>query len=335
MDIYQSFILAYKQLFLAALRNFARLTNESPLQEGMGERLQGAIDQYVVSQFQEKACRLGFKTPKVQQRALINERQKPVESFQTTFPGTIWRGGKPYTNAYLQLQKEAFYKNVQQAHAPDCHSSPTPLYILRNIFYAFFRDMGIGVKQENEDYFEMQGVDQEEVMKVKQENKGDIEMQDPEEVMKVKQENKADIEMQGVNQEEVMKVEQENEDYFKMQGVNQDDSPPKSLQSQSYRPPPGLLGTFGGPPNSWSRHPKPPPPPPPPRRSKPPRKPPQSKAPGFNSLIDTAAKPDGLFVPQNTTPTLAQNTITEDNVKMPRDASKPEPRDDENHIMRN
>jgi hypothetical protein len=187
--------------------------------------------------------------------------------------------------------------------------------------------MGIGVKQENEDYFEMQGVDQEEVMKVKQENKGDIEMQDPEEVTKVKQENKADIEMQGVNQEEVMKVEQENEDYFKMQGVNQDDSPPKSLQSQSYRPPPGLLGTFGGPPNSWSRHPKPPPPPP--RRSKPPRKPPQSKAPGFNSFIDTAAKPDGLFVPQNTTPTLAQNTITEDNVKMPRDASKPEPRDDE------
>lgn len=69
ITIEQRYSLAYRQLVLAALRRFADLTNDSPIQDAGGRRLQGIVDTYFVSQFQETAYKLGFTTPKVQRPA--------------------------------------------------------------------------------------------------------------------------------------------------------------------------------------------------------------------------------------------------------------------------
>ncbi|PSR84387.1 hypothetical protein BD289DRAFT_353975, partial [Coniella lustricola] len=64
-DFNNRFDLAYQQLIIAALRWFASLSNESPLQEVREKRLQGFVSDSHVNHFQAVAQRLGFKTRKV------------------------------------------------------------------------------------------------------------------------------------------------------------------------------------------------------------------------------------------------------------------------------
>lgn len=129
----QHFDLAYRQLFIAALRRFADLTNESPMQEVRGERLQGIINDDYVRSFQVAAQKLGFEGPKLNEPA----SRPRAHNMSRAARNLLWRGGRPYVNAYLELQSSSFDPKLKDA----CQSRremPTPLFTQRLIIEAFF-----------------------------------------------------------------------------------------------------------------------------------------------------------------------------------------------------
>lgn len=145
MHTVKGFNAAYLQILLAAFCRFANLTHESPIQESRGNRLQGTVDPYYVSQFQEKAYKLGFLTPKVEQQqvdAVLGIARRKTTDFPGSRPKRVratlsWSGGKLYISTYLQLHSDLFYQNIMRCSPPLHDSTPSPVYIMTSLLVAF------------------------------------------------------------------------------------------------------------------------------------------------------------------------------------------------------
>lgn len=140
LDRVQQFHLAYRQLILAALRSFSDLTNQSPLQDVRGERLQGVVDSIQVDRFQQTAEVLGFTTPKVGSRHRFQGSLTKKDSFKVRYyHNLVWRGGRPTTSTYRELQTSLFDRKLHRVEAPTNNEASSPLYTQRGMLFAFIR----------------------------------------------------------------------------------------------------------------------------------------------------------------------------------------------------
>jgi hypothetical protein len=130
----QSVRAAFVALLVDALRNFASLSSETPLQDIKGQGMIAAPNDAYISQLCSSALSYGFSNQKIQQgKALGNGRSFPfAEPVQGL--GADWRGGKPGIRIYRELQSKPWSK-IRNAHLSLDNSSA---WVLRDILLAFF-----------------------------------------------------------------------------------------------------------------------------------------------------------------------------------------------------
>ncbi|KAI1841724.1 hypothetical protein JX266_012092 [Neoarthrinium moseri] len=128
---------AYVQLFLAALRNFPRLSLMSPRQDLRGEVMSASVDQSQVQKLLKLASTLGFDNSNI--RAAIenptdHSNKLDFEPGQGQFAD--WRCGRPFTKTYIALKSQAF---VGKLELPRVRTDvPDPAFIFRDMISAFF-----------------------------------------------------------------------------------------------------------------------------------------------------------------------------------------------------
>ncbi|KAM7192214.1 Protein of unknown function (DUF3723) domain containing protein, partial [Rhypophila sp. PSN 637] len=128
--------LAFIALFLQALRDFPSLCGEKPLQDFRGEKTEFGLNQYSVKRLCQRAYILGFYNAKIERGLQIPNNPTPVSSSERrTLLLSDWRGGKPFVQTFLDLQRTSYLPNLLRT-SPD--NSLTPAYVQRDIIRAFF-----------------------------------------------------------------------------------------------------------------------------------------------------------------------------------------------------
>ncbi|PNP60901.1 hypothetical protein FNYG_14369 [Fusarium nygamai] len=135
---------AYETVFLAALRDFARLSSEHPRQDVRGETMPAFVEASRIASLGQLAHQLGFKNSKVQEMLANPYGHPPVGSYECKDGRPAdWRAGIPFTKSYSQLRVQAFIPMLESPVSKD--DDVSPLFVIRDTFNAFFRgSMPIG-----------------------------------------------------------------------------------------------------------------------------------------------------------------------------------------------
>ncbi|TVY67253.1 hypothetical protein Focb16_v009839 [Fusarium oxysporum f. sp. cubense] len=129
---------AYETVFLAALRDFARLSSEHPRQDVRGETMPAFAEASRIVSLGQLAYQLGFKNSKVQEM-LANPSGHPTVGSYECKDGrpADWRGGIPFTKSYSQLRAQAFIPMLDSPVSKG--DDVSSLFVIRDTFNAFFR----------------------------------------------------------------------------------------------------------------------------------------------------------------------------------------------------
>ncbi|KAF4331949.1 hypothetical protein FBEOM_14269 [Fusarium beomiforme] len=129
---------AYETVFLAALREFARLSSEHPRQDVRGETMPAFAEASRIASLGQLAHRLGFNNSKIQD-ILANTHGHPTISSYQCKDGrpADWRAGIPFTKSYSQLRVHAFIPMLDSPVSKG--DDVSPLFVIRDLFNAFFR----------------------------------------------------------------------------------------------------------------------------------------------------------------------------------------------------
>ncbi|RYP63169.1 hypothetical protein DL771_009400 [Monosporascus sp. 5C6A] len=139
--------LAYTELFLSALRDFPRLCTESPLQGRQGEKLVAFLDGTYLERFRQTAKTLGFQNAKLNQDIPVTHIHQDIAA-PYSHPNTMpdWRGGKPPTAVFKELQQVSFLPILYAGF--EMMTTPSPRFVQNDFVRAFFGTFDI---QEHED----------------------------------------------------------------------------------------------------------------------------------------------------------------------------------------
>ncbi|KAF0330510.1 hypothetical protein GQ607_002389 [Colletotrichum asianum] len=144
--------IAYVQLFIAALRNFASLCSENPLRDFRDEDACILMSERDARRLRWQAWNLGFRN------AATNEASKlaPTKERQPRCSGlSEWRGGKPYLKTFFELRKRAFLYLLCQERDQDIPARLSPDFVFRDLVEAFFGNnvtkLGLDLDQAQED----------------------------------------------------------------------------------------------------------------------------------------------------------------------------------------
>ncbi|KIH94240.1 hypothetical protein SPBR_05591 [Sporothrix brasiliensis 5110] len=133
---------AYTALVLATLRDFPHLQAEAPRQEKRGPRLPTNVSQYHKRRLTQLAVAYGFDNSHIQdilQRVHPSQdapRNEHCTDRLRNSPGPIadWRGGRPFTKAYLALQTDGFLHILARQPVDVL----CPAFVLCDFMKAFF-----------------------------------------------------------------------------------------------------------------------------------------------------------------------------------------------------
>ncbi|KAK7591923.1 hypothetical protein V3481_006560 [Fusarium oxysporum f. sp. vasinfectum] len=129
---------AYETVFLAALRNFARLSLEHPRQDVRGETMPAFAEASRIASLGQLAHQLGFKNSKIQEMLAKPYGHPTVGSYECKDGRPAdWRAGIPFTKSYSQLRIQAFIPMLDSPVSKD--DDVSPLFVIRDTFNAFFR----------------------------------------------------------------------------------------------------------------------------------------------------------------------------------------------------
>ncbi|KAL6359123.1 hypothetical protein LRP88_09323 [Fusarium phalaenopsidis] len=128
---------AYTTVFLAALRDFARLSFEHPRQDVRGETMPAFPESPQIIYLAHLAIQVGFDNPKIRETLELRAGHPEVAQYkpQDGDPAD-WRGGIPFTKTYLQLRSQAFIPQLAQPISRE--RTFTPIFVIRDIMNAFF-----------------------------------------------------------------------------------------------------------------------------------------------------------------------------------------------------
>ncbi|KAJ4248078.1 hypothetical protein NW762_012848 [Fusarium torreyae] len=129
---------AYKHLFIAVLRHFARLTANHPRQDVRGETMPSFPERSRIQYLTQLARSQGFDNVKIT-GILNSESGHPSVPDYVPRAGTPadWRGGIPFTKNYISLQSLAFPPQLE-GPADRGRRSPSTLFVMQDIIDAFF-----------------------------------------------------------------------------------------------------------------------------------------------------------------------------------------------------
>ncbi|CVL13584.1 uncharacterized protein FPRN_06973 [Fusarium proliferatum] len=128
---------AYKHLFIAALRHFARLTANSPRQDVRGETMPSFPERSRIQYLAQLAHSRGFNNTKITDTLNSATEYTFLPDYvpRTGIPAD-WRGGVPFTKNYINLQSVAF---PPQLDGPvNRGRKPSTLFVMQDIIDAFF-----------------------------------------------------------------------------------------------------------------------------------------------------------------------------------------------------
>ncbi|KAL7757083.1 hypothetical protein ACKLNR_014076 [Fusarium oxysporum f. sp. zingiberi] len=129
---------AYETVFLAALRDFARLSSEHPRQDVRGETMPAFAEASRIASLGQLAHQLGFKNSKVQEMLEKPYGHPTVGSYECKDGRPAdWRAGIPFTKSYSQLRVQAFIPMLDSPVSKG--DDVSPLFVIRDTFNAFFR----------------------------------------------------------------------------------------------------------------------------------------------------------------------------------------------------
>ncbi|KAH6869645.1 hypothetical protein B0T10DRAFT_383886, partial [Thelonectria olida] len=128
---------AYKTVFLAALRDFARLSFEHPRQDVRGETMPAFPEGRRITYLARLALQVGFENTKIQGALEMQTGHPEVAQYKPKVGHPAdWRGGIPFTKSYLELVSQAF---LPQLSGPVSKGKAiTPLYVIKDTIDAFF-----------------------------------------------------------------------------------------------------------------------------------------------------------------------------------------------------
>ncbi|RYC82101.1 hypothetical protein BFJ63_vAg15001 [Fusarium oxysporum f. sp. narcissi] len=129
---------AYETVFLAALRDFARLSSEHPRQDVRGETMPAFAEASRIASLGQLAHQLGFKNSKIQEMLAKPYGHPTVGSYECKDGRPAdWRAGIPFTKSYSQLRVHAFIPMLDSPVSKG--DDVSPLFVIRDTFNAFFR----------------------------------------------------------------------------------------------------------------------------------------------------------------------------------------------------
>ncbi|KAL6409091.1 hypothetical protein AUP68_05460 [Ilyonectria robusta] len=128
---------AYTTVFLAALREFARLSFEHPRQDIRGETMPAFPEGPQINYLARLALQVGFDNLKIQETLKTQSGHPGVAQYkpQDGRPAD-WRGGIPFTKSYIQLRSQAFLP--QLAGPVSRGNAVSTLFVIRDVINAFF-----------------------------------------------------------------------------------------------------------------------------------------------------------------------------------------------------
>ena len=128
---------SYLTIFLAALREFARLSFEHPRQDVRGETMPAFPEGPRIQYLARLALQVGFDNPKIQETLRAQTGHPGVAQYkpQDGRPAD-WRGGIPFTKSYIQLRLQAFLPQLAEPVLKG--NSVSPLFVIRDTICAFF-----------------------------------------------------------------------------------------------------------------------------------------------------------------------------------------------------
>ncbi|KAI1382903.1 uncharacterized protein F4822DRAFT_440679, partial [Hypoxylon trugodes] len=151
-----SFDVAFKQVFLAAVRSFPELSDETPKVDP-GDRIRAAIRPSTVAAFYQRAFLLGFSSEAMRERGLGNDRLRGPRYFTTQAsdgPADVEatcmdrRWGRPYARIYRQIQQVAFLPLLAQKM--QTATFPTVLYLQWDFVRAFLGSFTLEPGSDNQ-----------------------------------------------------------------------------------------------------------------------------------------------------------------------------------------
>jgi hypothetical protein len=135
--------IAYKQVFISALRQFPNLSNDVPQWELRHEAIKERTNPAYHLLFLKRAKLLGFRTEKVLQG--IMNAPEVVEAPDSEpcarsdgSKGKEWRSGRPFRGTYKQSRTQLFLPNLAEVARVEVSLNPSVLFVQQNFFHAFF-----------------------------------------------------------------------------------------------------------------------------------------------------------------------------------------------------
>ncbi|KAI0836087.1 hypothetical protein F5Y06DRAFT_305432 [Hypoxylon sp. FL0890] len=145
-----SFELAFKQVFLAAIRGFPELSDETPKIDS-GDKIRATLQPSKVSEFYQRAFLLGFWSEAMQERYLENEKLRASRRYvistasgpaDVEAPDRDRRWGRPYSKVFRQIRIVAFVPQLEQEMP--LVTFPTILYLQHDFIRAFLGSSTVG-----------------------------------------------------------------------------------------------------------------------------------------------------------------------------------------------
>ncbi|SPJ72389.1 uncharacterized protein FTOL_02117 [Fusarium torulosum] len=129
---------AYETVFLAALREFARLSPDHPRQDVRGETMPAFAEASRVAYLTRLAQQVGFNNSRIEE-TLERPHGHPTIDIYSPRDGrpADWRAGIPFTKSYCELRQHAFFPQLESRVARGDYI--TPLFVIRDTMNAFFR----------------------------------------------------------------------------------------------------------------------------------------------------------------------------------------------------
>jgi hypothetical protein len=137
---------AYTTVFLAALREFARLSPDHPRQDVRGETMPAFAEASRIVYLARLAQQAGFNNSRIEE-TLARPHGHPTIAIYTPRDGrpADWRAGIPFTKSYCELRQHAFLPQLDSPVARGDYI--TPLFVIRDTMNAFFQG-GMSVMYE-------------------------------------------------------------------------------------------------------------------------------------------------------------------------------------------
>ncbi|PCD21547.1 hypothetical protein FGRA07_11692 [Fusarium graminearum] len=138
--------LAYKTLFVAALRGFAQLSSDHPRQDVRGETMPAVAEAIRIASLSQLAQEVGFTNSKTTDN-LTSPRGHPALQQYVPCSGRApdWRAGIPFTKSYCQVRLQAFHRVLSDPVLQG--DKVSPLFVFRDIINAFF-EKNVDVKYQ-------------------------------------------------------------------------------------------------------------------------------------------------------------------------------------------